>query len=228
MIKLIIFYFCITTSILFSQTQPAEDGSFNELAFFVSSKNPIYDNTEGSRYLNDEFVPVEIVNIKGTKLVRFNTVENTIEVRKENGDIMLLSLVERYSIKLLDGSKRQYVTRSYVNEKQKEVTTFFEILYGVEKFKLYVKERVLFRKGKPEKSSYEKAVPAKFVKGKDIFYVATPDVEQDGLQKIPTKKKLFYKFFGNQEKSVKQFVKNEKLSIDNEDDLVKILDFYYK
>ena len=48
------------------------------------------------------------------------------------------------------------------------------------------------------------------------------------LVEIPRKKKALLKFFGANSNEISKFIKTQKLKIDSEEDLIKILNFYFK
>lgn len=206
--------------------QPRND-SFNELVFFVGTNNPLYNGAEGSRYLNEEFVPARINDIKETQLVRFNVVENTIEIKESSGNVLSLSKSHKYVIKLLDGSNSHYETLAYKDEDGKTATTFFEKLHETKDFSLFLKERIKFIPAKPEKSSYEKAVPAKFIKGNKIFYVIGFPNNPNGMTALPGKRKSFLKLFRNKAKPIEKFIKANKLDIDQKESVIKILEYFF-
>jgi hypothetical protein len=201
---------------IFAQIQQPRNDSFNELVFFVGTNNPEFEKAEGSRYLNADFVPARVNQIRETQLVRFNVVENAIEVKKGSEQIMTLSTSYKCTITLLDGSDKTYETLSFRDETGSTKTTFFEKIYKADHFSLYLKERIQFIPAKPEKSSYEKAVPAKFVKGNEIFYVIGLESNPKGLTELPKKKKDFLKVLGNSEnsKKVEKMIKEKNQTLE--------------
>ncbi|MGB5819464.1 MAG: hypothetical protein WBG90_08245 [Saonia sp.] len=210
-----------------AQIQQINNGSFNELIFFVGISNPEYDNAEGSRYLDKEFVLAKINDIKKAQLIRFNVVENSIEVMKEGGKIMYLSQSHPYTIKLLGGSNKVYETKPYIDDNGAKNTSFFEKVHVDERYTLYRKERIKYVPKKIAKSSYDQDVPAKFVNVNDHFYMTDFKSKSSELIEIPRKKKSFLNFFKDSSNKLDKFVKKEKLKFENTDDLIKILDFYF-
>ncbi|MEL6917237.1 MAG: hypothetical protein AAFO99_05845 [Bacteroidota bacterium] len=225
--KLLIVFLIIPASHISAQIVRNTTESFNELVFFVGINNPEYDNAEGSRYLNEEFVLAKINSISKVQPVRFNLIENSIEIRKEDGTIMSLSQSYDYTIKLVDGSKKEYETKRFKNENGDIKTSFFEKIHATENYALYFKERIRYIPKKPAKSSYDQEVPAKFVKGISKFYMAFSKSESQELIEIPRRKKDFLKTFMDKDGTMEKFLKKEKLKFDKKEDLVKLLDFYF-
>ncbi|MGB3144756.1 MAG: hypothetical protein WBB24_11660 [Maribacter sp.] len=223
--KKLLFYILFSNGLL-AQIQQTNNGSLNELTFFVSANNKQYSDAEGSRFLNEEFVPCEIVGFGETKFVRFNVVENVIEIKSGDGKVMTLSFNKYFDLKLLDGSNKEYVVRSYVNDKGKEDISFFEKVFQNNNIIIFLKENIRYMPAKPAKSSYERAVSSKFIQGNDVHYYSLNEPSNFLIKQIPIKKKLFFEMFGEQSKSVEKFVKKEKLKLDKIDDLVRIMSEY--
>ncbi len=70
---------------LSGQIHQDRNGDIDELVFYISTVNTEYDKAEGSRYLNATFVPARINGLTETQFIRFNVVENTIELKKNDG-----------------------------------------------------------------------------------------------------------------------------------------------
>lgn len=211
-----------------AQIQQVNNGSLNELVFYVGTNTTEYDKeAEGSRYLDKEFTPAKINNIEETQFVRFNAVENTIEL-KDKDRVLTLSKSYDYSIKLLNGSDKTFETHSFIDEDGTTTTSFFEKLYTSENFALFLKERIIYIPAKKAKSSFEQDVPGKFKKGNTIFYVTNLEGKSVGLTEIPKKRKNLSKLFGNQTKSIEKFIKKEELKMNKKEDILKVLIFYFK
>ncbi len=229
--KITTVFFCLALIPLFGMSQIVQprNNSFKELEFFVNtdSNNPKYSEAEGTRFLNEEFIQAKINDIKETQFVRFNAVDHSIEAQKGNGEIMTLSKSYAYRIALLDGSDRIFQTGTHINEDGNSEWSFFEIMHQSEKFTLFLKETIKFIPGKPEKSSYEKAVPPKFVKGKDRYYILGLQSQHQNLLFLPKKKKDFLQLFGSSAKEIDKMMKKDKLKTDRKEDLVKVLEFYF-
>ncbi|MEK6154744.1 hypothetical protein WIW50_15860 [Flavobacteriaceae bacterium 3-367] len=209
------------------QIQRPNNETFNELAFFVGTNNPIYDEAEGSRYLLEEFVSARINGMEKVQLLRFNVVENSIEIKRENGEVMGLDRSTPYRIALLDGSGRWFETRPYRDERGKLQTTFFERLHRGEGYTLYFKENIKFVPKKPAKSSYEQDVPAKFKREGARFYLQGLGPEGEVVE-LPRKRKNLVPLFGERAGEMEKHIKKQKLDPYKREDLVKLLDFYFK
>ena len=172
-------------------------------------------------------MPAKINNIQKSYLVRFDILENTIEVKKDKDEIIGLSKKANHTIKLLDGSERIFETKNFSNKNGDTLNGIFEQLHSDKVFLLFRKSRIKYQKAKPMKSSYEQAVPAKFIPLDDTFYVSfLKEGKSNGLIEVPQKKKSQKSFFGEYFPKIEKFVKHEKLVFNSDEDLVKILKYY--
>ncbi|MEP3211318.1 MAG: hypothetical protein ABJN95_19185 [Maribacter sp.] len=227
-LKYLVLVLAVVGTSVSAQIQQVNNGSLNELVFYVGTNKPKYDaEAEGSPYLNEEFAPARINGIEETQFVRFNAVESTIELKDED-KILTLSNAYSYSIKLLNGSDQTYETHSFSNEDGTSGISFFEKLYVSKKFALYQKERIIYTAAKKAKSSYEQDLPAKFKRGRTLFYITDPKLKSTGLLEFPKKKKNLSNLFEKQTKPMEKYIKKEGLKMNSTEDIIKIMNFYYE
>ena len=198
-----------------------------ELSGFVNPR-PEYDNSEGSRYLFEDFIPAKINDSEKTHFVRFDVVENTIEVQKSGTKIISLSKDKEYTIELLNGSNKIYRTLSYSDKKGNLKTTFFEEIKKTHHYTLYSKEQIFYVPPKETKVHYEESKYGKFIEGRTKYYFMEDSSEASVLIEIPKRKKTLIDLFGEHSDSMEQFIKKERIKIDEEEDTIKILDHYFK
>lgn len=185
-----------------------------------------YSSLEGSPYLNDNFTPAKINNITETKLVRFDAFQDRVEIMVDDDRVVILPENSKYTISLLDGSKKIYETINLSNDKGNPKYSFFELIANKEHYRLYLKEKTAFYKA-VKAQGYQQATPPMFKKQNSTFYITDFLGSSDRLVEIPKKGKKFLKLFPDQSKSIKKFVNDNKLNIDNADDLLKIFEFYF-
>ncbi|RKN81070.1 hypothetical protein [Ulvibacterium marinum] len=198
-----------------------------ELASFVNPR-PEYDNSEGSRYLFEDFTPAKINDSQKTHLVRFDVVENTIEIQKSETKIISLPKDQEYTIELLNGSNKIYRTLSYNDKKGDLKITFFEEIKKTHHYTLYSKEQIFYVPPKETKVHYEESKYGKFIEGRTKYYFVEHSPESSRLIEIPKKKKTLINLFGKYSSPMAQFIKKEKIKIEEEEDAFKILDHYFK
>lgn len=227
-LKYLVLVLVVAGTAVSAQIQQPNNGSLNELVFYVGTNKQKYDDeAEGSPYLNEEFTPARINGIKETQFVRFNAVENTIELKDED-KILTLSNAYSYAIKLLNGTDQTYETHSFIDEDGTNAISFFEKIYVSEKFALYQKERIVYTAAKKAKSSYEQDIPAKFKSGRTLFYITDPTPKSAGLLEFPKKKKNLSRIFKKQTKLIEKYIKKEGLKMNSTADIIKIMNFYFE
>ncbi|MFD2585884.1 hypothetical protein ACFSQJ_03010 [Croceitalea marina] len=212
----------------YSQLQPPNSNStLQDLAFFIDVNNKKYANAQGSKYIYADFKLAKIEGLSGSHLVRFDPVDNIIQLKKEDNKILSLSKKYQYKIELLDGTGI-YETQQFINTDGKIENTFFESIHTSKKYKLYKKHRIKFQPAKPAKSSYEPATDPEFIPLDAIYYVMNLEKNPGHLLELPRKKKVFLNFFGNRAKEMSKYIKTQNLKTSSEQDLIKILNYYFQ
>lgn len=191
----------------------------------IRNKGPIeLADVDGSPYLNENYQIAELINEKqGTThkySVRYNAYLDRMETPKPNGSLGALKKASFFIIKMNGSTYRVF---EYKNEKQKLVDGYFKLLLDNEKGKLLRRDVKLFQEGKPSRTTFHPPTPAKFV-DKVEFYLKFPN---QSVVEIPSKKKAFVSLFENHRDKVDDFIKKERLKINNQDDLVKIVKYYH-
>ncbi len=225
--KLGLTWCCFSGLLLSAQITEISDKPLDVAVYLVNLNNPKYDRIEGSPYLYPGFSPAKINGSKETKFVRFNAVDNNIEVRQSEAKVILLSKTDQYNIALLDGSAKEYQTLAYTDEKNEPESTFFELIHKGEDYNLYLKERIKLIRGVKQAQAYSDQKPDRFQKVEDHFYVSNFKSSSSELLLIPSKKKEFYRLFETRLNEMQKYIKKEKLSIDQVKDLIAILDHYW-
>lgn len=218
--------FCFLFFIVSSLSAQLNQGFYDDLVFLMKNTDDRYQGVAGTPYLTKGFIPAKIDNIKETVFLRLNSFENTIELKKPDGDIFILSKSQDYRFKLNE-SQKEYETHAYGGDKGKEDTAFFEKIHDGKMFKLFIKENIKLIPKKIAQSGFEQDTPAKFVKLKDVYYVNDFKSKSSRLIEVPNKKKAVDNVFGDKSKSIQEFIKKQRLRLDNKDDLVQIFNFYF-
>lgn len=222
---IILLYFAILTH-AYSQALEGFNQAMEDDINVINASMNQYVAMEGSPYLNNKFLPAKFGDSQETKLVRFNVVENVIEVMVNEAKVLKLRQSEPYNIQMIDGSKKKYETHTFLNEKDNLDWTFFELIHSNTHFNLYLKERIKFIEGK-KNAGYEEDTPSKFLKVDDIYYLTNFKKEGGELVALPRKKKKFVSFFGKKSKLVQNYMKSEDIDFRSASGLGKILELYF-
>lgn len=202
-------------------------GAFDDYIYFVNQNRPTYEGIEGTPFLTENFIPARINEFDRVVYIRFNVFANSIEFKKPDGEVAILSLENEYTFKLLDGFNTEYAVHDYVSEKESVERTFFKKIKEEERFTLFMKENVKYTQKKIATSGFEQNQPARFTKAKGTFFIGQPKGDFNTLLAVPSRKKEMGAFFKDMAKPVMQFARNEGLKLDNEEDLVRMFQFYW-
>lgn len=198
----------------------APSGFGNSYGRSVWEKSAENKNTEGTPYLNEEFIPSEILTSEGTLYrdvkLRYNIFTDEIEfLRKDEVRAMNSRDLTDYAII----GKDTVITKMKDKSGNMEYSHFLLLVSGNNQ--LLVKKHKIFREGKPAAGYQDETNPA-FVDGADEFYLGSGDDQV--ARKFP-KKKNVEPFFGELGAEVTKFMKKEKISLKKQDDLVKLLHY---
>ena len=87
--------------------------------------------------------------------------------------------------------------------------------------RLLKKLKTEFRDAVPALNSFTQATPARFENLPAEYFIQTGE----NLVKIPRKQNEFYKIFGDNKNEVESFVKKQKLKVNQELDLIRLVQF---
>ncbi len=195
---------------------------FGDVYYDVNMHRGQYDGTLGSPYLNEVFVPSLINEIKVTQLVRFNAYNGTVEVKISGSKVVLLGDSVKYIIRLKDGSDKIYYTGNFFDAKGKLNNSFFLLIHQSEAFDLYLKEKKKYTKA-VKAEGYKDAEPASFKEVEGEYYITDLWEKTPRLVLLPKKISTFLELFPNQAKTLKKFIRDHKLKLNNAEDLVQIM-----
>jgi len=202
----------------FSQERATEDILIHKTSvrsFDFRSKNLV-----GTTYINNDFLPAKMQEDDKIYSLRFNAYFDEMEVLKNNEEFSLQKRFNR-PITFL-GSNKIYQVFEY-NHQGKETKGYFVVLMKGEKINLLLQEKIKYIAEVEPKTGYDKYKPPSLIRTKDKFFIA---FKNNTTKEIPRKKKDFLSLFSSKSKDVENYMKKNKLSFKNADDLVKIFNYY--
>jgi len=177
-------------------------------------------NLVGSEYITKDYLPAKLVDNDEIFSIRYNAYQDEMEVRK-NGQEYSLPKTFDNTITFIN-SKKEYAVFEYVAGNSSK-NGFFVVLFKGNKVSLILKEKIkLLDEVKPN-TGYEKYKPPTLKREKDKLFLA---YKNNTTTKLPSKKKDFFNLFSTNSKVVEAYVKENKLGIKNQEDLIKIFQFY--
>lgn len=174
-----------------------------------------YDRIAGSPYYSDGFVNSILSLLNGDSALlplRYDLFQDEIEFKKDDKIYWLY----KKDIKTIIYENEVLVV-SAVNEDTSKLGYFF--LENPGKYALYVKKSVAYKPYTPPKP-YGDPVPERFEKVADVFYLKKEDMPALSFR---TKKALSGILIDN--KAALDYIKNEKIKVDDPDDLQKLFNF---
>lgn len=208
--------FCLS---VFSQnTNLTINHSTNFLFLNNEAKNSA-DGIEGSPYIVDEFLPSEVVGYSGvTPPIRYNAAKDEMEYMKD-GRKYYVTKKDSIEIKLFN---KKYTYLNYETKKGNE-SGYLVVLHSSDndKFSLYKKEQIVLMPEYIPNSSYADPKPAHYKVENDKFYIGY----DSKIVLMPKSKKEVLKLVPNNSAQAETYLKENKVSFDNENNLVQLVKF---
>lgn len=177
-----------------------------------------YESVLGSPYIYDVMMPAKVNDFKDVVSARYDAFKDLITIQ--------ISKPKNFYLEKKIGNRIRFVKTNEVYQVfygEKEKASFFKVIKTSEKFSLLMKQHVKLTGGDKPKSTYDEYRAPAFKRAKDKIYLSLDNIN---AIKAPTSKKKFYKLFSSNGKAIKAFVKENKLDIKKQKDLIKIMDFY--
>ena len=178
-----------------------ETKEFKKIAYKMYWNDTIYKATK----VDDIIEPV---------FLRYNIYKDEMEF-KNNGKLLFLKK-EKDRVITFQYTKERFEVYNYDGK-----LTYFQV-HNDEKAKLLSRKFIEYTEAKAAENSYQKSRPADFRKKEDIFYLKSGN----DITELSSKKSKFFDAFNDKSNEIKSYVKKNKLDIDEETDLKKIVLFY--
>lgn len=168
---------------------------------------------EHKKYLTQDYKPAYIDDFEEQTFLRYNIYEDQMQFIK-GGNLYDLQKEVGRTIRFTDNTVYQVYQ---LNGKEQ-----FFLIHTSGDYSLLAKHSVRFVEGKKATTGYNKDKPADFKRKKDKLYLM---VSGKGLVEVPKKKKDFYKLFGSDSGTVKNYMNKNKLSFKKAKDVKKVVQF---
>ncbi|WP_276392788.1 hypothetical protein [Eudoraea chungangensis] len=181
------------------------------------------ENIEGSVYFNDEFIKGDVFYLDklfDSYPMRYNAYNDEIEIRRSK-DSPLESVYKSTSLTCIVDNQ-SYLYSKYFDGKGEIKEGYIIRLNQGPKFVLYEKKSKLYIEGRKAATSMHPSYPPKF-DDKHEYFISV-DREIPVLFK-GSKKELSAVFGSEKTDEIKSFIKQNKIKLNKEEDLIKLLDF---
>lgn len=183
-------------------------------AEFDAIKDEAYANTsfiDGNIYQEDQL-------IKSGVPMRYNAFADEIEIKKSPTDANYGALIKDPEIFVKMG-RDLYLFIPF--EGSKEKGGYFNVLSDGKTYDLYKKTTATFQEGRKAASTYARDVPPSF--NKHVTYYL---VEDGRFLQMPNTKSRILKMMDSKKSEIKSYIKDNKLDIDKEGDLIQVVAYF--
>jgi hypothetical protein len=189
-------------------------------AGLVGTKKTESHKAEGSQYFNDSFIPAKKNESDTDILIRYNAFNDQIEINENNNTI---SLTPQRDIEITTiDRKNTYVYTEFVSKNGDILNGYLSIISKNNLFTLYKRERIIYEPEVHQTSSYDQYKPPRYKKlDNEYFFKMNNQV----ILAFPKKKKDLEKVFSGKEKELNLFIKENKISLSDEFDLIKLSNY---
>lgn len=216
--------FYIFTSIFITSFSQKPFDNPNDNEYLMSKTVKLKDglqNVTGSPYFIEDFQRASIfkknIAIKRNVYLRYNASRDLFEIKFNQNQSKVLKQTEDIYVII---NNKQFVYVPY--SQNPDINGYFEVLSDGEKLSLYKKYNKQFREGKKSINSMTTDIPATY-QSKETLFLTNNDGE---FIELPNSKNGKIKSFKNHHKLLKQYIKENNLNINKENDLVKLISYY--
>lgn len=177
-----------------------------------------YTGVKGSAYLFDDWLPGKLYEFEGEVLkqnkINYNTHNGKVEVMDENGAITIINEILYHKVEMMEDTQ----THTFANRLRPKDINYYKIIYQGDKLAFLERTTAEIDKGTSSEYNAYKQVG---VFDKDTKHFILKDAQ---IEEVYRNKKKILEFFGSQE--LEQFVKQEKLKLNKDEDLVRALKYF--
>lgn len=180
--------------------------------------------TIGSPYADPEFLPGLILSsdsvVHRNIYLRYNIHRNEMELKTSNtkdAEVFLLLKSSDFYVKI---QEKVYMFVPYNG--LEEDGTYFELLYTGSKVDLYKNQTKKYSPPVKARTSLQGDIPQKF-EDLNKYYILT---DQGLLYEIPSSRKEKLNIFNLKKHYLEDYVKKNKLNLNNEEDLIRLIIYY--
>tara|TARA_R110001606_G_C15261444_1_gene638490 strand:- start:125 stop:817 length:693 start_codon:yes stop_codon:yes gene_type:complete len=220
--NLTIIFICLATTV-FSQYYSSDRNfyfpalapgqSLTSTSFKDVNNSEILNSITPKMYLSPEYLSAKIDGNSELFKLKYNIFTDEMEFEKDG---KVYTLEKEIGQKIYFKNSSNYFQVVNFNGKLQ----YFEVLDN-RNVKLLVRKIVEFKKGKKQTSSYDKSIEPNFIRKSDKLYIK---IDKE-IFEVPSKNEDFFSFLQNKPSNIKDFMKRNKLNVNNRKDLLKIVNY---
>lgn len=187
----------------------------------INSFNLQHKNLVGTRYITNDFRSAKLIDGEEIYAMRYDAYKDVFEVKRDGEIFYYLPKAFEYPVTFIEDEK---VYQVYTFQENNTTTSgFYVVLNSGKNISLLLKEKINFHEEVKAQSPLDKYKPPTLKRATDTFFIGYNDKTST---KLPKRKKDLFKLFSNKSDKMQSFVKKEKLSFKNKEDLIKIFTYY--
>ncbi|MEB8344973.1 hypothetical protein OO010_02870 [Flavobacteriaceae bacterium KMM 6898] len=221
-----------------TSSRPTSDAGMEAVTNFMTRRNPSNDflfnnvrngevavdwkKANGSPYLNENFAPCTLYSNKellGSFFFRYNAYNDELELKESLNDPQVSSLIKDNQFRLSDGSGT-YMYVTLVSKKNEHSEGYLNLIVPGDRFKLFRKDFVKFKKGAAAANSMVKSTPDKFTNFAEYYYADNNDQNQKAYILENNLKNFLNSLKKEERGKIKSIIKEQNLNTKKEADLI--------
>ncbi len=221
--RIIVFFWIFLGTNAYCQSTGLNSSSGYEqrgLGIYTMSANTENVKIKGSKYLFPDWKTNAVIATKDGKNYKISGLNYDVELDKIVAKVGVDSL---FSFNPAGISQARINNRSFRRYLDPELNrnSFYEVLVVKDNMELLKRFNIEIKDGYVNPMTKTQEAPNSYAL-KEAYFLS----KGGEVKKIPSKKREFFAFFGNQAVKIKEYVKENKLSIKKEFDLKRIFTYY--
>ncbi|RYJ43355.1 hypothetical protein [Flavobacterium beibuense] len=180
----------------------------------IYSKKADSQPAQGSQYYNEKFLPGKVDDANEVSMIRYNAYSDEIEVQVNN-EILVLQPKDNQTI-TLSGDKGAYKYLQFTDKENVSSQRYLIPISENDKVNIYKKENIYLQPEEHPTSGYG-SYKAPMYRKKDLEYYI--QLNNGDIVYMSTKKKDVTAIIPGKEKEIKNFIKENKIDTDEDEDL---------
>ncbi|KGO80499.1 hypothetical protein [Flavobacterium beibuense] len=216
--KLLVIPFLFSCALLSAQqtTYNYNDGQIGA----IYTKKTEAETAQGSQYYNEKFMPASVDSSKDISMVRYNAYNDEIEV-EINDEVMVLKPANNQIVQL-KGNGLSYEYLQYTDKEGTSKQRYLITVNKSDKVSIYKEESIYLQPEEHPTSGYGRYKAPQFRKNDIEYYIQFNNGE---IVHMSTKKKDVLSLVPGKEKEIKAFIKENKISTDEDEDLKQLANY---
>ncbi len=173
--------------------------------------------TIGKPYINEDFIEARVNNGEKLFRLRYNNHEDVIEYEKSKNEILFLNKEANTLIEFTNGKKLYLKDVKYG---KKTENGYFENVIKGNNVSIFKNQKITYSEGNKKSNGYSQTSQPEYKPEKEKLYIEIDEI----LYPFESPKDII-KLLPNQEKDLKKYLKENKISLESITDMKKLIVF---